>query len=126
MLIAAAVSLSSCGGLTNLGLTTNSFQGTWAGTATLNGSPGSMSLTIDANGNVTGTDAISHSGSTTTDTGSITTAGALSLTTSLNGTVAATISANVLVVSGTMTGSGTIIINGVGSTITISLASTTQ
>ena len=121
ILLASAAALASCGGLESLLNGTTGFQGTWSGSATANGTTGSMSLAIDVNGNVTGTDSISKPGFTATDTGTISTSGSLSLTTQYLGATVSTISVTVVAVSGTMSGSGTMLINGVGSTIQLQL-----
>ena len=83
-----------------------------------------MTLNIDANNNVTGTDTISTSGRSTIDAGTINRRGNLNLTSTLNGTRVATIAATVLVVANQMTGTGTIAVNGTTTNFSLSLSTT--
>jgi hypothetical protein len=121
--------LCSCGGANSLFGGSTSYTGTWAGTATGNGATNvGMSLTIDANNNVTGTDNVGKPGTQTVDTGSISSSGDLNLQISNGGTVIGSITAQVVVGTGGIAGtsvmttsSGSITVNGVTGTFSMNL-----
>ena len=94
-----------------------SFEGSWSGTASGNGVNGAMSLTIDQNNNVTGSDTISKPGFTCTDSGSISSSGNMTLVSSYGGTTVANISAAMVSTGTALTStSGTISVVGGSST----------
>jgi len=112
------LALVGCGGgLGNL-LGIGGFQGTWQGSAVVGSSSGTMYLNIDQNDNVTGTDTITIPGQTTTDSGSISSSGSLTLNTSEGGVQKGSISANLISTGSTLTGSGTLSVNGTQTAIT--------
>jgi hypothetical protein len=129
-LLALAVcgSLASCGGSSSASAL-NSYPGTWSGsidtvtsTNTLINA-GSLSIVIDAGGNVTGTDTITVPGTTTVDTGSIDSTGDLSLSTTASGstTVVGAITGILTNIQNQLQGSGQLTVGSTSTNVTIDL-----
>jgi hypothetical protein len=127
-LVLSACVASSCGGSSSGVLGTNSYPGTWSGTISTaptvgQGTSGRLSIVISPTDAVSGTDTITIPGTTTMDTGSISTAGDLILSTSTtaSGTAIGTISATLEVIDNVLQGAGTIVVNGVTTPVNVSL-----
>ena len=127
VLLGSTQVLTSCGGDT-LGdiIGQGSFTGTWSGSVGTTSLDENMTLVIDSNNNVSGNDYLTQPGTQAVDSGTISINGNLNMQSSVNGHVVGTYQANLTEIASTLIGSGTLVVNGVSTTISINLTNTSD